>query len=86
MQKFQTDMHNDFQARQQKNLDYFNSCLSTLSSTVISNADSLKKTESKLDVATQNISKLETKLDSQKEILFFSAKRYQQMHLNHFKL
>eukprot|EP00957_Ditylum_brightwellii_P135112 10301512-Ditylum_brightwellii.AAC.1 len=61
-------MDNNFQARQQKNLDYINSCLSTFSSKVISNADSIKKTESKLNVATQNISKLETKLDSQKEI------------------
>eukprot|EP00957_Ditylum_brightwellii_P120417 9187939-Ditylum_brightwellii.AAC.1 len=67
-------MDNEFQARQQKNLNYFNNCLSTLSSTVFSNEESLKKTELKLDDVTQNISKLKTKLVTQKEIYFSQQK------------
>eukprot|EP00957_Ditylum_brightwellii_P126276 9627248-Ditylum_brightwellii.AAC.1 len=61
-------MDNDFQARQQKNLNYFNSCLSTFSSTVFSNEESLKKIESNLNIMTQTVSKFNHKLVIQKEI------------------
>eukprot|EP00957_Ditylum_brightwellii_P035367 2682027-Ditylum_brightwellii.AAC.1 len=61
-------MDNDFQARQQKNLNYFNSCLSTLISTAFSNKESLKKIEPNLNIVTQTVSKFEIKLTMQKEI------------------
>eukprot|EP00957_Ditylum_brightwellii_P043689 3312356-Ditylum_brightwellii.AAC.1 len=64
----QFDKDNNFQARQQKNLNYFNSCLSTLSSTVFSNKESLKKIESNLNIVTQTVSKFRHKLVMQKEI------------------
>eukprot|EP00957_Ditylum_brightwellii_P125617 9574706-Ditylum_brightwellii.AAC.1 len=64
----QFDMGNDFRARQQKNLNYFISCLSTLSSTVFPNEDSLKKIKSNINIVTQTVSKLEHKLAMQKEI------------------
>eukprot|EP00957_Ditylum_brightwellii_P072012 5473436-Ditylum_brightwellii.AAC.1 len=64
----QFDMDNNFQARQQKNLNYFNSCLSSISSTVFSNEESLKKIESNLNTVTQTIPKFKHKLVMQKEI------------------
>eukprot|EP00957_Ditylum_brightwellii_P113727 8670947-Ditylum_brightwellii.AAC.1 len=68
MHKMQFDMDNNFKVRQQKHLDFFNSCLSTLSSTVVLNEESLKKLESNLNIMTQTVSKFEHKLVMQKEI------------------
>eukprot|EP00957_Ditylum_brightwellii_P085819 6527800-Ditylum_brightwellii.AAC.1 len=68
MQKIQFDKDNDFQARQHKNLNYFNSCLSTLSSTVFSNEESSKKIKFNLNIVIQTISKFKTRLNTQKEI------------------
>eukprot|EP00957_Ditylum_brightwellii_P032777 2484719-Ditylum_brightwellii.AAC.1 len=42
--------------------------MTKISTTVISNEESLQKVKSNLDVATQNISKLETRLNTQKGI------------------
>eukprot|EP00957_Ditylum_brightwellii_P120939 9223729-Ditylum_brightwellii.AAC.1 len=56
MQKMHSDMDNGFKERQQKHLNYFNNCLSTLSSTVVSNKEFLQKIESNLDTMSHNIS------------------------------
>eukprot|EP00957_Ditylum_brightwellii_P007258 551605-Ditylum_brightwellii.AAC.1 len=40
--------------------------MTKISTTVISNEESLQKVESNLDIVTQNISKLETRLNMQK--------------------
>eukprot|EP00957_Ditylum_brightwellii_P176174 13414468-Ditylum_brightwellii.AAC.1 len=68
MQKMKFDFDNNFQSRQQKNLNYFNSCISILSSTVFSNEESLKKIKSNLNIMTQTISKFKHKLVMKKEI------------------
>eukprot|EP00957_Ditylum_brightwellii_P026206 1982032-Ditylum_brightwellii.AAC.1 len=53
---------------QQKQTIKLNGYLSKLNTTVISNTDSLEKIESNLDVVTQTISKLDTRLSMEKEI------------------
>eukprot|EP00957_Ditylum_brightwellii_P106607 8133100-Ditylum_brightwellii.AAC.1 len=61
----QTDIDNNFKERQQKHINYFTSCLSTLSSTVISNKESLQKVKSKLDIMTHIVSKLKYQLNNE---------------------
>eukprot|EP00957_Ditylum_brightwellii_P100550 7664336-Ditylum_brightwellii.AAC.1 len=68
MQELQSDMDNNFKERQQKHLDYFNNCLSPLSSTVISNKDSLQKIKSKLNTMSHNVSKFNYQLNKVENI------------------
>eukprot|EP00957_Ditylum_brightwellii_P101114 7705584-Ditylum_brightwellii.AAC.1 len=63
----QSDVDNDFKERQQKHLDYFNSYPSTLSSTVISNKESLQKIKCKLDTMSHSISKFDYQLNKVKK-------------------
>eukprot|EP00957_Ditylum_brightwellii_P022405 1690709-Ditylum_brightwellii.AAC.1 len=48
--------------------------MTKISTTVISNEESLQKDESNLDIATQNISKLETRLTMQKKSIPLNKK------------
>eukprot|EP00957_Ditylum_brightwellii_P158051 12031068-Ditylum_brightwellii.AAC.1 len=53
MLKIQSEIDNIINKSQQKHLDYFNSCLSTISSNVDSNKESLQNIESKLDAMSK---------------------------------
>eukprot|EP00957_Ditylum_brightwellii_P018115 1364305-Ditylum_brightwellii.AAC.2 len=63
-----TDIDNDFKERQQKHIDYFTSCLSTLSSTVVSNKEPLQKVKPKLDTMAHTVSKLDYQLNKEQDI------------------
>eukprot|EP00957_Ditylum_brightwellii_P111974 8539142-Ditylum_brightwellii.AAC.1 len=79
MQKMQSDMDTDFKERQQKHLNYFNNSPSTLSSTVVSNKESLQKIESKLNTMSHNISKFDYQLNKAEKSIF-TSKSHQPMH------
>eukprot|EP00957_Ditylum_brightwellii_P125624 9575327-Ditylum_brightwellii.AAC.1 len=64
----QEDLNQDIQDMQQRQANILNCYLSKLSTTVVSNTESLKKIKSNLNVMTQTISKLNTRLNMEKEI------------------
>eukprot|EP00957_Ditylum_brightwellii_P211834 15366655-Ditylum_brightwellii.AAC.1 len=57
MKEMQSEMNQQFQDMQQKQFNWFTNCLTTLSSTVVSNKESLQKIESNLNNVTRTISK-----------------------------
>eukprot|EP00957_Ditylum_brightwellii_P044453 3372866-Ditylum_brightwellii.AAC.1 len=66
--KLQSDMDNNFKAMQQGHFNYFNNCLSTLSSTAVSNKESFQKIESTLDNMSNTVSNFDYWLNKAEKI------------------
>eukprot|EP00957_Ditylum_brightwellii_P022366 1687236-Ditylum_brightwellii.AAC.1 len=64
----QSDMDNNFKAMKQRHFNYFNNCLLTLSSTVISNQECLQKIKSNLNNVSHIISKFDYQLNKAENI------------------
>eukprot|EP00957_Ditylum_brightwellii_P123697 9430354-Ditylum_brightwellii.AAC.1 len=64
----QSEMNQQFQDMHQRQFNCFTNCLTTLSSNVISNKESLQKTKSNLDNMTRTVSKFEYQLKKEDNI------------------
>eukprot|EP00957_Ditylum_brightwellii_P104433 7954777-Ditylum_brightwellii.AAC.1 len=71
-------MNQRFQDMHEEKFDYFTNCMKTLSSTVISNEESLQKTESKIDKMSCNISKFNYRLNKEEKIYIDQQKDIKQ--------
>eukprot|EP00957_Ditylum_brightwellii_P130613 9964200-Ditylum_brightwellii.AAC.1 len=74
----QSEMNQQFQDMYQRQFNCFTSCLTTLSSTVVSNKESSQKTESNLDNVTCTVSKFEYWLKKEENIYIDQQKDIKQ--------
>eukprot|EP00957_Ditylum_brightwellii_P089365 6804270-Ditylum_brightwellii.AAC.1 len=68
MEKMKSNMNRRLQELKEEEIMSIKDYMSKLSATGVSNRESLQKIKSNLDIITQNVSKLDSRLSMEKEI------------------